>query len=173
LIRILLELFYAEEAFYCVCFGPLGLATLLIVSYYVVWWWLRTRSSVEPERVQRHRAVAGPLILQVTLLSFVVAPIYFFLEFTVIDHLAWSQTVKDREILVQAIENFEARTGEYPATLDDLVPFELARVPNVPGRGPYSYNSGDGWYHLSYVISSGAAPVFCNYGTGYLGWHCD
>jgi hypothetical protein len=59
MIRILLELFYAEEAFYCVCFGPLGLAILLIVGYYVVWWWLKTRSSVQPELIQRYRVLAG------------------------------------------------------------------------------------------------------------------
>jgi hypothetical protein len=173
MIRILLELFYAEEAFYCVCFGPLGMAILLIVGYYVVWWWLKTRSSVQPELIQRYRVLAGRLILCVTLLSFFVPPAYTFLQLMVIDGLAWSQTVRDRKMLVQAIEDYRVRTGEYPATLDELVPLELARVPRVPGRGPYGYRVDDDWYRLSYVAPGGCAPVFCRYSTGDLGWYCD
>jgi hypothetical protein len=90
----------------------------------------------------------------------------------VIDSLAWSQTVRDRRVLVQAIEDYKVRTGEYPVTLDELVPLELARVPNVPGRGPYGYETGDDWYRLSYV-ASGVGPIFCRYTSGDLGWYCD
>jgi hypothetical protein len=170
MIRFLVRFFYTQELLFC--FGPICLALLLISAYFIVLLWLRRHPSIHPAQVERYRSLAGQAVFTLVVMSFLFVPACGLFRFTVIHSLARSQTFADRVILVQAIEDFEKRTGRYPDTLDELVPVELSQVPMLPDGTSYGYGAGNDWYSLSYVLP-GISPVICSYGSGSLGWYCD
>lgn len=64
-----------------------------------------------------------------------------------------------RESMVQiarAIETFRREMGHPPATLDDLVPTNLAILPTDPWGRPFLYETTSGGYRLRYQGATGA-----------------
>ncbi len=169
--RFLVRLYFTQELSSYLCFGPLCAAIFLIVLYYAVLWWLKKRSLVAPQRMALYKTLVGNLILGVILLPVLLLPVHFIAKRTIFRSLAWSQTQSDRELVVQAIEDFKTRTGRYPETLHELVPVELSQVPTLPGGAPYRYHV-DLEYSLSYVFPD-FVPVCCTFDVRLRVWYCD
>ena len=169
--RLLVRLYFTQGLSSYLCFGPLCAAIFLIVLYYAVLWWLKKRYLVAPQRMALYKTLAGNLILEVILLPVLLLPVHFITKHTIFRSLAWSQTQSDREIVVQAIEDFKTRTGRYPETLHELVPVELSQVPALPDGASFSYRAGLE-YSLSYVFPD-IAPVYCTYDACLRVWNCD
>jgi hypothetical protein len=56
----------------------------------------------------------------------------------------YAQKKMDTASLTQAIQQYNAAESHYPATLQDLVPTYIAKIPDAPPGYKFSYDSSSG-----------------------------
>jgi hypothetical protein len=79
--------------------------------------------------------------------------------------------------LIAAIERYNDAHGQYPTSLEDLVPDFLPLIPNtIVGGHPPTYERTDRGYAFTFSYTT-PLPVYCSYRPGvkwkcrYLGWN--
>ena len=82
---------------------------------------------------------------------------------------------RSAETIAQALEEYHANTGSYPAELEALVPGYLTAIPEVetiPDRG-WLYRSTADTYTLGYWIGPHGGTTLCLRGSEWKGEDCQ
>jgi hypothetical protein len=75
--------------------------------------------------------------------------------------------------IVEAIQTYKYATGEYPATLNDLVPQYILQIPRPARRYEYEYlTCRQGTGYLLYYRLQSTVGEYCGYGDRLQTWQC-
>ncbi len=165
--QLIFAWFYSDFSHSFVCFAPLFISAFLMMGQYGA----RSFSQSDHLLLALFRSPrVGRLALLFFVLQFLLTPIQAVLKFSVVDNLAILQAIDDREQLVEALERYYLRTGEYPPSLEGLIPGELNTVPQLPNGQPFLYEKHENSYTLSYLKPG--STIFCQISAHSIAWHC-
>ena len=87
-----------------------------------------------------------------------------------------SKGIETGDEIVDAIENYHKDKGQYPKSLDDLIPEYLEKIPVTVTGEEYKYGvfevEGFGPYSLHFSIAGDGWMGGCVYSTKYSAWEC-
>lgn len=166
--QLIFTWFYSDISHSFVCFAPFLISVFLMMGQY------GARSFTQSDHfllAMFRSPKVGRLAFLIFVLQFLLTPIQAILKFSVVDNLAIMQAIEDREQLVEALERYYLRTGEYPPSLEEMIPSELNTVPQLPNGQLFRYETHENSYTLSYLMPG--STVFCQISAHSIAWHCD
>ncbi len=101
----------------------------------------------EPKRTRRRRIVIGCSVASVLLVLLVWAVGWDCLDGYPPDRKRMAATL-DVKAIASAVDMYEIKHSRLPATLEDLVPADLAHLSRDPWGTPYQYLHADGRYWI-------------------------
>lgn len=131
----------------------------------------RESGDLHPVDLQKARFQFYFILLEVFGLLIIAGTVIWFASQS--DRTTVAQAADSREQLIAAIDAFHDKNKSYPASLEELSPAYITRIPISPGvdQNWIYEHSGDG-FRLSYNDGSKDGHVAC-YDSNQRGWHVE